>query len=282
MEARRARQGASRIRLAALTALGSAMGCFLIIALGSQGADAGAPGPNPDLVTLGISRSDLVLDKRGKHRFLRLSNTVGNRGGGPLDIAPGEPGETGPCDDDEYTALQGFFDDTNSDGHLEGVELDQPADRYVPFGCMRFHDAPGHMHWHVLSFAKYELRRAKTGKKVSSNKVGFCVIDTEQPFPTLPGSPEKPFYPQGKGCGSTDEPPELEGLSIGWADIYFFGLPGQSLDISKSRRGRYCLISTADPNNLITESNEFNNAETVRLKLRPRKLKLKKLDGSCR
>jgi hypothetical protein len=283
MEARGVSRGADRVRLAALTAFASALGCVLLVALGSPGAQAGSPALEPDLVTLGIGRNDIVVEKRGKHRFLRLSNTVGNRGTGPLDVVPGPP--AGDCDPEtEFTAVQRLFDDTNMSGAFE--PSDQPGDE-IPFGCMRFHDAPGHMHWHVLDFARYELRRAKTGKRVDSQKVGFCVIDTERPFPDLPGSPKEPVYPgTGNGCGGLDEegvpiPPDSEGLSIGWADVYFFGLPGQSLEITRLRRGRYCLISTADPTGLIAESNEANNAYTVRLQLRPRKLRFKKLHGPC-
>lgn len=253
----------------------------------SPGAEAGSPELLPDLVTLGISRHDIVVEKRGKHRFLRLSNTVGNRGIAPLDIARGDEGELGGCAENDWEAVQRLFDDENSNGVIDGSESHGPADDELPFGCMRFHDAPGHLHWHVLDFARYQLRRAKTGRLVESKKVGFCVIDTEQPFPSLPGSPEKSHYPVGEGCGGLDQngmptPPVSEGLSIGWADVYFFGLPGQSMEITGLRRGRYCLISKADPTNLIAEASDSNNTHTVRLKLRPRKLRFKKLPGPCR
>jgi Lysyl oxidase len=287
MEAARGSRGTARVRLAVATALGSTLGSVLLLALASSpGAEAGSPEVLPDLVTLGIGRNDIVLEKRGKDRFLRLSNEVGNKGGAPLDVSAGDPSEFQGCANDEFSALQGFFDDTNSDGVIDVNEVG-PPDRRAAFGCMRFHSAPGHMHWHVLDFARYQLRRAKTGRLVESKKVGFCVIDTRQPFPTLPGSPAKPSYPQGEGCGGLDKegtptPPESEGLSIGWADIYFFGLPGQSMEITDLHRGFYCLISTADPTKLIAESSDSNNTRTVRLKLRPRKLRLKKLPGPCR
>jgi Lysyl oxidase len=288
MEAAPGSRGVGRVRLAVATALGSVLGCVLLLAIASSpGARAGSPGLLPDLVTMGIKRSDIVVEKRGRHRFLRLSNTVGNRGTAPLDITRGDPGEFGDCADGEWEAVQRLFADENSNGYIDGAESHGPPADELPFGCMRFHDAPGHLHWHVLDFARYQLRRARTGKLIESKKVGFCVIDTEQPFPKLPGTPEKPYYPQDGGCGGLDKegqptPPDSEGLSIGWADVYFFGLPGQSLEITKLRRGRYCLISKADPTGLIAESDDSNNTHTVRLKLRPRKLRFKKLHGPCR
>jgi hypothetical protein len=287
MEAVRGSRGAGRVRLAVATALASTLGSIILLALASSpGAEAGSPEVLPDLVTLGIGRNDIVLEKRGKHRFLRLSNEVGNMGASPLDISAGDPSEFPGCADDEYSARQGFFDDTDSNGVIDLYELGEPDTR-VAFGCMEFHAAPGHLHWHVLDFARYQLRRASNGKLVESKKVGFCVIDSRR----VPGVP--PTYPayypaqDTTGCGDlndggTPTPPESEGLSIGWADLYFFGLPGQSLEISKLRRGRYCLISKADPTDMIEESDDSNNTHTVRLKLRPRKLRLKKLPGPCR
>jgi Lysyl oxidase len=284
MDGVRSSRNAGRLRLAVATGLGSTLACVLLVALATPGAHAGAQPLLPDLVTLGIARGDIVVEKRGKHRFLRLSNTVGNKGTSPLDIVSDPP--SGECADDEYDAVQRFFVDSNPNGHYdEDDELAEPGD-WLRFGCMRFHDAPGHLHWHVLDFARYQLRRARTGRLVESKKVGFCVIDTERAFPGLPGSPKDPSFPQGDGCGGLNDdgvptPPQSEGLSIGWADVYFYGLPGQSLDISRLHRGRYCLISKADPTNLIAESSDSNNTHTVRLKLRPRKLRFKKLRGPC-
>ena len=59
-----------------------------------------------------------------------------------------------------------------------------------------------------------------------------------------------------------------QGLSVGWADVYDHYLPGQSIDISGMPDGIYALISTADPYNLIQESDETNNAAVVYLEIR--------------
>jgi hypothetical protein len=272
---------ANRVRLAGLVAVASAGAGLALVGLASPPAGAADTPLRPDLVTLPIGRQDLLVEKRGKHRLLRLSNEVGNRGTAPLDIAPGAPGEIGPCADNEFDAVQRFFDDTNANGYIDDGDDLAPSGTWNAFGCMKFHDAPGHLHWHVLDFARYTLRRASTGKRIDSNKIGFCVIDTERPFPGLNGSPLEPVYPNGDGCGSLEEPPDSEGLSIGWADLYYFGLPGQSLDVTHLPRGRYCLISKTDPSNLIEESNEANNQLTVKLRLRPRKLRFHKLKGAC-
>jgi hypothetical protein len=58
-----------------------------------------------------------------------------------------------------------------------------------------------------------------------------------------------------------------QGLSVGWVDVYDHYLPGQSIDISGLPDGTYALMSTADPYNLIQESDETNNAAVVYLQI---------------
>jgi hypothetical protein len=216
-----------------------------------------------------------------KRKLLRLSNEVGNRGAGPLEVVPGTKGEPGSCPDGQYEAVQRVFGETNGvPGFQRTGGPPDAVDHEEIFGCMRYHAAPGHDHWHVLDFAKYELYRERRGIRVTARKVGFCVIDTERAFPSVLGSPTESFYLSG--CGGPGVAPTIEGLSVGWADVYFFGLPGQSLKINHLHRGRYCLVSTADPGNMIEESNEGNNEVQVRLKLRPRKLKARVLKGACK
>lgn len=269
---------ASRIRLAAIVGLASILTVALLASPASPGAQADGQQLRPDLTTLPIKKSGLVIAGGKKRRQLRLSNEIGNHGAGPLHIVPGESGTTGPCADGQYDAVQTIFKETNG---TPGFQRPSDTDAFNRrFGCMSYHSAPGHEHWHVLAFARYELRRASKGKRVDGNKVGFCVVDSNDPYQGLPGSPRDPYY--GVGCGGPGRLPTQEGLSVGWSDIYFFGLPGQALDLRRARRGRYCLTSTADPLNQIFESNERNNTRTVRLKLRPKKRKLKRLKAPCR
>lgn len=67
---------------------------------------------------------------------------------------------------------------------------------------------------------------------------------------------------------SADRP---QGISVGWADIYPWDLPGQGLDISRVPDGTYWLMVTADPANLIAEGEnpeaEINNTNGTKLRL---------------
>jgi len=58
------------------------------------------------------------------------------------------------------------------------------------------------------------------------------------------------------------------GISIGWGDIYGARVSGQELDVTGLSDGVYCLVSQADPEDQLLESNERNNARTTRIVLR--------------
>jgi Lysyl oxidase len=270
----------STIGLAAAVALGSSAATWLIVAVTS--ASGGPPALAPDLVTLAIQQENLLVapDEKGR-TVMRLSNEIGNRANGPLEVFPGPAsvdcdGDGDPANDRD--ASQRIFADTNGSGGYEGGVDVVESER--GFGCMRYH--PAHDHWHVLDIARYELRREATGELVThSRKVGFCFTDTRLAFPSLV-SPPAAIYPIGSAKPSGCDADSTQGISPGWADLYAFALPGQQLRIGGLPRGKYCLTSRADPLDLIEELDENNNVRRVRLNLRPRKLRVRKLDGLCR
>ncbi len=69
---------------------------------------------------------------------------------------------------------------------------------------------------------------------------------------------------------------------MGWADEYYYGVPGQALDVTGVKAGRYCLVSVADPHNLLRESDNSNNARRTRIELHPRKKTARTRPGGCR
>jgi Lysyl oxidase len=233
----------------------------------------------PDLVTLRVGQGDLILKRSGKKLLLRLSNVIGNRGPGPLEIRPS--GAPSDCDGDgnpanDRATYQRIFRDSNADHAFDRDQDMESNDRL--FGCERFH--PPHHHWHLLDFSRFKLVRERTGRTVvRSTKISFCVIDTDHPFAGLPGSPPRGYYPAGSADCDRDS---IDGLSVGWSDIYHYSLPGQKLNVTGLRHGRYCLVSTADPNNLLRESDNSNNAHRARIALHPGKRKVKRLPGRCR
>ena len=244
------------------------------------GAGAGSqPRLLPDLVTLRLSQNDLTLEPSGARLLLRLSNEIGNRGRGPLEIYPSATpsdcdGDGDPANDrDTY---QRIFLDSNADNVFDR-EQDLESDDILS-GCERYH--PAHDHWHLLDFSRYKLVRERNGHTVvRSTKIGFCIIDSDRRFASLPGSPPEAYYPAGSADCDRDS---IDGLSVGWADTYGYFLPGQQLNVTGLRRGRYCLVSTADPHNKLRESDNSNNARRTRIALHPAKRTVERLPGHCR
>ena len=269
------------MRLAIAVALVSGSSLVLLVAASPPASAGGAGVLGPDLVTLAVDQKDLLVEPSGRKTLLRLSNEVANVGAGPLEVFP-SPASTN-CDGDgdpanDRDAAQRLFADSDASGSFDPA-VDAVAEERG-FSCMRYH--PAHDHWHVVDFASYELHREKKGKLAATRrKVGFCIVDSRQAF-ALPGSPAKPTYPFGPLGSVGCDPDATQGLSPGWADVYVFALPGQQIDVSGLRRGRFCLVSRVDPDDQLLEANEDNNVRRVRIGLRPRKLLVRRLAGKCR
>lgn len=273
----------SRIRLAAVVVIASALGFVLIVSASPTGADAGSASLEPDLVTLPLGEQDLAMQLDGSRTLLRFSNEIGNLGAGPLEIAPSAAsndcdGDADPANDRD--ASQRVYEDADGSGGFEAGS--DPLASEHRFGCMRYHLT--HDHWHVLDIARYALRHEPSGKLAArTRKVGFCLADFSRAFPS-PSSPLEPVYPiepadgtAQRGCQASD----TQGLSSGWADIYLLDVPGQQLEVSRLERGRYCLISTTDPRDLISERDESNNSTSLRIALRPKAPSVRALARPC-
>jgi hypothetical protein len=262
--------------LAALTA--SAIG---FAAQGPPPAAAEAPALPADLVTMRIDPEDLVVIEEDGRIVLRMTTEVANRGPGPLEVFPSQT--SADCDgngslENDRTTFQRTFADTNGSGAFEPEADGVYSER--EFGCMKLH--PAHGHWHVLDFARYELRREPRGRLVAnSRKVGFCLTDYRIAYPG-PGAPQSPRYPFDSGLQTGCDQQATQGISVGWVDSYPFALPGQQLDVTDLRRGRYCLSMLADPLDQLSESDARGNERRARIALRPRKQSVRRLQGACR
>jgi hypothetical protein len=271
-------------------AIAAAAGCLAFAAApAASAADDALP---PDLVTL--RPTELEINQGRNHLQLRLANTVANRGVGPLELVPGVP-DADPCDENEQPAFQRVFEESTDPDPLDYFDRNEDTgSSEAQVGCMAYH--PAHDHFHFQDFARYELRHESSGKLAARStdavgkKVSFCVVDTILSL-ELPGTPEDRYYDASTCfCASTSFcPPEnVQGLSIGWADIYSAGTPGQKINIDGLPKGRYCLISTADPatesrpNGRLAELNETNNSKRRRILLHPRKRTLEHLPKPCK
>lgn len=197
----------------------------------------------PDLIT---RESDLydnaIVFENGETR-LRLANGTPNKGAGKLylyGVFPGNP-------DNTQDVMQRIY---RSDGtYWERLS-----------GKFTYH--PGHGHIHFDGWSEYRLRTILPGDGVgpvvaTGGKTSFCILDLNVYDNTLPGFPANGQF---RSCGTS-----IQGLSVGWMDIYSRGLDGQWINITGVPAGQYWLESEVDPDNLVLESDETNNAARIKV-----------------
>jgi len=210
----------------------------------------------PDLQTLKPSEiritrtcDFLVLNCK---KELRFSNMVGNYGHGRLEMRPQHDAGTS-----KTTAYQRIYShDTAGSSYLV---------RERAAGDFVFHSA--HNHWHFEGFANYSLVTANASdtaisgiQKRSSQKTTFCIIDTNRLNVTLEHSGAQTYT----RCGQND----MTGLTVGWADRYGWDLAGQQIALNGLADGYYWLVSTADFQQRLSETNETNNCAAAKIEIR--------------
>ncbi|MGA9532881.1 MAG: lysyl oxidase family protein [Anaerolineales bacterium] len=195
----------------------------------------------PDLVTLPPTDVYLVQNATRSFRIVRFSNSIANVGDGPLEIAG-----TWRSAALGYEVRQRLF---TSVGELALEPL---------LSAIDYH--PEHGHWHLESFARYELWSTVDGSLFdivrTSGKVSYCLMDTDR-------QPVAPTAVRGyASCG-----PRLQGISAGWADTYRAHIPGQWIDIAGLPSGVYALRSVVNPNGELSESRYDNNVGIIFFRL---------------
>lgn len=184
--------------------------------------------------------------------FIRFSQATPNVGHGPLRIVGGEDNGDGTQD-----VLQRIYDD-------QGGSTERLA------GLFEFH--PEHNHIHFNEFSEYRLTAVlpdanddgipEVGELLrGGEKTSFCLIDIT-PFETNPPLPNAAPDSSGLGCDVEQQ------ISVGWADIYGAGTPGQEVNIAGLPEGQYWLEAVVDPANHFIELDETNNFARILITLR--------------
>ena len=197
----------------------------------------------PDLIVRKNDLYDHDFVSDANRRYLRLSNGTANNGDGRLYLFGNRNEAT-----DSLIPIKQRVSRTN------GTTYDRVA------GFFAFH--PGHDHIHVNDWTVFRLREVLPGDLVGpivleGPKTSYCVFDDDVNDNSLPNFNEDGEFFQ---CYSG-----VQGLSVGWVDVYTKDLPGQQIDITDIPEGVYWLESMVDPQNNIVETNDSNN--TVRIKI---------------
>lgn len=207
-------------------------------AISSEGGEGGGPATTRLLPDLQVSQPHELFIQAGIDgvREIRFSTTIANLGDGPLAMVGGFDEGTGAV-----STIQRI---EHTDGSLEQYDV----------GRFVFDD--GHDHWHLEDFIVFELLSLGPAGQpeavlATTGKMTFCLADSHP-------SAEQPPNAAPKASVTSCEQ-EIQGISVGWEDIYLAALPGQELDIPELPDGRYAIRSTVDPDGLLLETDDENN-----------------------
>jgi hypothetical protein len=203
----------------------------------------------PDNVQVTVDQSGAV-----PRYHLGFDSAVDNRGAGPLIISGHRDGQDQP----EMVADQTIQKSDGSTRTVPGV------------GRLRYVYSEDHDHWHYLGFDHYELRRAGNYALVAPDrKTGFCLGDRYNTDTTsqLPGEPPQAFYTGYCGRTHTELLSLVEGISVGYGDVYFANLEGQFVDLTGVPTGEYYLVHRVNADRKLMESDYSNDAASVRVAL---------------
>ena len=191
-------------------------------------------------------------------RCLRLDNRVGNLGEGALEVhLSGPEGAAG-------LAGQGQW--------VQRIALSDGKTRDVAVGPAVFHPTHGHFHYKGLAHYQmyaFDLAKHERGAAIGEGtKSGFCFIDIGLVRLGLNGTVPPRF--DGSACADPFGATNVDwfmGLSPGWFDLYYWGLPEQYVEITGVPDGTYELVSRANSDGTLLESDTTNNEASVVFRL---------------
>lgn len=187
----------------------------------------------------------LFIEESEKGKIIHFSTGFINQGKGPLEIE-GKPDEAAG----RTKAVQKIL---KKDGTSESRTL----------GEFILH--PEHDHWHIEKYSLFELwslkgNREKDKLLATTEKLSFCLWDEYEYDLKLENAPRERKY-----LGVCNN--EIQGISVGWSDVYEADIAGQEVDISKIPDGSYMIRSVINLDKKIMESNYDNNEATVFVKI---------------
>lgn len=195
----------------------------------------------PDMVALPAWHIATSYAAKTKTDYLTFGATVWVAGNGPLDVE-GFRSKGSPV----MKAYQYFWQGK----HLVGR---------VRAGTMGFDSQQGHNHWHFEQFARYTLLNSTRSVAVTSHKVGFCVLPSDEIDLLLRHAVWQPSMTGPAGvCGSPTSLWVAEEMPVGWGDTYY-QVAGQSFDITHVANGTYFIEVAANPLRLLHETTTRND-----------------------
>lgn len=213
--------------------------------------------------------------EQGARRCLRYDQAIANLGEGPFELRFRVDGIAA---EETRDVVQRIY---RSDGSFR----DRVADTYV------FH-AP-HAHLHYENFAQSHLWSATPdGERVgtepvrSSRKVGFCMVDVEHVRFGERGDSPRGYVPPGCLAPTDLDPASgaayaINGISVGWADVYPWFLADQYIEVSGVADGYYILETVADQEGTVDEMDGSNNSASTLIRICGDQAEVVGVDDRC-
>src|SRR3989344_5960217 len=200
----------------------------------------------PDLVPLPPQDVKIQIRDDGAVMLL-FSTTYYNQGRGAVELRA-DPKTKGVRADIERDILQRIY-------------LKDGTYREKIVGNFMWHQA--HLHYHFADFVMYDLEAvdAPNHPDLSGvrSKSTFCLRDVSRVEMELPRRAEEAVY---RVCYK-----ELQGVSVGWGDTYFYDYPDQGLNISDLTSGTYRLSFYVNPEQRLEEISLQNNTSSAILEI---------------
>lgn len=182
------------------------------------------------------SLEDISICRNEKDRLvLRFSISIANLGKGDLHIILGTPETT---------------DGKTRSPAKQIITQEGGAEMEIPIGYFDKHveQEPGghtHTHWHYARLASLDLIDQDGKIVASSNKEGYCVIDSFK-YPNFPVNRPKQFYHDG--CEQINN--VGLGITVGWCDYYKYDTDLQYIDIEDIPPGNYSIKFSINPTDM--------------------------------
>lgn len=223
-----------------------------------QVATAGGLLPQPRNPFVSCYPEETIENPAHPTRCLRFDQTIGNVGTGPLELRFRMEGAAS-TDPQDQKMIQRIY-------NARGEHRDRFAESY------ELHPAHGHVHYAGFgqSFLyRYDWATGRAERASAGKKVGFCVIDVlliDEYWGRTGNGPRSKTFP------TCDVPTEsdasgtwlVQGVDVGWADLYGWNLPDQYIDVTNVPNGLYELEQVANPSGSVIEITDANNkASTI-------------------
>ncbi|MCO6046899.1 lysyl oxidase family protein [Aeoliella sp. ICT_H6.2] len=210
-------------------------------------SEEGSP-PGLDIVYGGYF--DTTVAGRVLYRFRAA---LANVGAGPLQVVEQTAEENGVKTTQTITQqiLQSGGGNTFRDRTIG--TFDYPPEVVNGFGHLRL---PGLAQYNLYEAIVNGGATPDVGSQVRSNdKLSMGIVDSIAYNQPVPGKPPSSVY------DSADA--DVLGISIGYADLYGAGLPGQWIDVTDLASGQYWLEVHVDPYDRVLEVDELNNTSQI-------------------